>query len=86
MGSRNDLLGNGLGVGHHNYRLCSAQSVQNLSAKTYVGVVNLVPIGIGPAVGVREEQYRPIGQEFLEVVEKVGGLLFVAAQHDHWAL
>ena len=82
LAPRDDLFSDGLGVGDHNNRLVAAKPVQNLCAQSDVGVVGLVAVGVGAAVGIRKKQHRPLREKFFEVVQKVRGLFFVAAQHD----
>ena len=81
-----DLFGDGLRVGDHNNRLVAAKPVQNLCTQSDVGVVGLVAVGVGAAVGIRKKQHRPLREKFFEVVKKIGGLFFVAAQHDEGLL
>ena len=82
LSAGDDLLGQGLGVGNHGHRLASAQAVQHLGAQSDVGVVGLVPVGVGSAVGVRKKQHRTLREQLLKVVKKIGRFFFVAA-HDH---
>ena len=82
LASGNDFFGQGLRVGDYRDGLGSAQPIQHLGAQADVGVVCLVAVGIGSAVGIRKKQHRPLREKFFEVVEKIGGLFFVAAQHD----
>jgi hypothetical protein len=59
--------------------------LQNRSAASNVGIVNLVKFCIGTPIRVRKEGYLSCAEQLFQVIEGVGCLFFVAKDMDDFS-